>query len=308
MKEQDELARLLAPLTEPVDALASRRLHVERDRVVARMVEVSLQPPRRWWAAPRVAGAVALAAGIALAVWSGAAWWEGEGRTAQVLVTSGSVRAQGQDVSAGQRLSAGGTLEAPSAARLEAPGGVSLELAAHTRAELGSAALRLERGRVRCVVVHDPSRAFTVVTKDARVVDVGTTFSVSTEPLGTTVHVEEGEVRVEHARGAETVRAGQSWSSVVSPAPPIVAAAPSSAPPLTSVSPPARRAPVKPRADTLPLETQLLRTGLAAEQRGDVEAAARAFESLVQRYPGSPLAPDASAALARVRARAQGRR
>jgi TolA-binding protein len=59
----------------------------------------------------------------------------------------------------------------------------------------------------------------------------------------------------------------------------------------------------KRQRETLAAEAQLLQAGLASERRGDFQAAARSFEQLAARYPGSPLAPDARAALARVKNR-----
>jgi TolA-binding protein len=66
-----------------------------------------------------------------------------------------------------------------------------------------------------------------------------------------------------------------------------------------------RRSPDKPGpiAGTLDEETRLLRSGLAAERSGDLAGAAASFEQLLSRHPQSPLAPEARAALARVKAR-----
>lgn len=328
MTRPAELEELLAPLTEPVDELASRRLHVDRERIVSHMVAASLAPERRFGARARWAGALALAACLALAAWAGVAQWRSGGAGAlQVEALRGDVTcAEGKlALHAKSPLSANGALETASgaAARLQAPSGASIELAENTRvglAELGreggAATLRLERGQVRCTVRHDPTRTFTVVAGDTRIVDVGTIFSVSLVPAPsgtvTRVSVEEGEVLVERAGAQQRLRAPASWSSeivavaatasVVAPRTDVVEApAPSAAS--------ARRAPItKPRVDTLALETRLLRAGLAQEQAGDVAGAARSFQTLTQRYPDSPLAPDARAGLRRVQARAQGSR
>ena len=64
-----------------------------------------------------------------------------------------------------------------------------------------------------------------------------------------------------------------------------------------------RRDLVKRRPETLEAETKLLRSGLASEQKGELQAAVKAFQTLVARYPDSQLAPDAKAALARVKGR-----
>jgi outer membrane protein assembly factor BamD (BamD/ComL family) len=63
------------------------------------------------------------------------------------------------------------------------------------------------------------------------------------------------------------------------------------------------REPVKRHPETLAAETKLLRSGLASEQKGDLKSAVTAFETLTSRYPDSQLAPDAKAALARVKGR-----
>jgi ferric-dicitrate binding protein FerR (iron transport regulator) len=319
-----ELEELLAPLTEPVDELASRRLHVERDRVVARMVAASLAPPRRFGRPAQLIGALALAAAVTLAAWAGVTRWRSEPVGAlQVVAVRGEVRSLGGPLAlhSASRLSAAGTLETGvgAAARLQAPGGASIELAAETRVGLadlvpegGAATLRLERGQVRCRVRHDPARTFTVLAGDTRVVDIGTVFSVSLEstPAGAVTHVvvEEGEVLVERAGVQQRLRAPASWSSAV-PSPAL--AAPSAAPPrdepveiaTPSSAVSARRAPSKPRVDTLALETRLLRAGLAQEQSGDLAGAARSLQTLTTRYPDSPLSLDARTALRRVQAR-----
>jgi ferric-dicitrate binding protein FerR (iron transport regulator) len=126
---------------------------------------------------------------------------------------TGMIGGERQALSAGQAATVGsdGTLETSSsgAARIRAGGGLVVELGEKTKVSLRelstsreSSALRLESGTIRCVVDHDPSRTFTVVTPDARVVDVGTVFTVTVEPSPngrtTSVQVEEGKVVVHH--------------------------------------------------------------------------------------------------------------
>jgi TolA-binding protein len=161
---------------------------------------------------------------------------------------------------------------------------------------------------VRCVIPHQPGRTFSVVTNAARVVDIGTIFSVSVEQTDagpkTVVHVEEGEVLVQFAGGQQRLTASQSWMSAGEPGQAVADAAPADvaveAPP---AAPGPRREPSKRHQETLETETKLLRSGLASEQKGDFQAAANAFQTLMTRYPGSQLAPDAKAALARVKGR-----
>jgi TolA-binding protein len=315
---------LLAPLAEQDVDPASRRFQVDREKVISRMVEVSLTPETRFSARARVGMALALAAGFALAAWGGLRAFEGQSAAAasriEVLVLRGKVTGRAGTLAVGQAqvVARDGSLETSehAEARINTGAGLTIDLLENTKVslqELGagaSSALRLNRGRVRCVIPHEPGRVFSVVTADVRVVDIGTVFSVAVEPSAagskTAVHVEEGEVLVEHAGSKLRLRAPGSWSSVddapaaAEPAP-IVETPPAEAAP----TPSARREaslPTRHRA-TLAAETQLLQSGLASEQRGDFQAAARSFELLVARYPGSPLAPDARSALSRVKSR-----
>ena len=308
-----DVKQLLAPLADYEPEGSARRFQVDRDKIIARMVEVSLAPEDRFSLRARW-GVLALAAGFALAAWGGAHYLQGTQQASlpgvEVVVLRGQVTP----------LNSEGTLEtsAGAEARIKAAG-LELDLLENTKVslkELGAAgrnssAVRLDRGRVRCVIPHRPDRTFTVVTADARVVDLGTIFSVSVQPSvtgpKTFVEVEEGEVLVEYAGGQRRVTAAQSFSTraaespvpVAAPAEPAVVA--EEAPRASGPGP--RREPVKRPRETLGTETQLLRSGLASEQKGDLRAARAAFEQLVARYPESPLAPDARTALARVKGR-----
>lgn len=329
MSSDPKVADLLGPLTESEDDLASRRLHVDREKIVSRMVEVSLAPQARFGARARVAAALALAASFALLTWGGLSLWKRGGPAAasiQVVALRGSVtgvqgsRTTGLTVGEATTLSPEGTLETSRSAeaRIKTSGGLEIALLENTRVSLGelgaasaSSAVRLERGRVRCVIPHQPGRTFSVLTSVARVVDIGTIFSVSVEPTDagpkTVVHVEEGEVLVQFAGGQQRLTASQSWTSASEASPPAVVAAPA---PVEAASeepapvvPGPRREPGKRRPETLETETKLLRSGLASEQKGDLQAAAVAFQTLVTRYPESQLAVDAKAALLRVKGR-----
>jgi hypothetical protein len=304
---EPDVKQLLAPLTEPDGA--SRRVHVDREKIIAGMVEASLAPDERFSSRARWATVLALAAGLALAAWGGMHWLRGSEQAAlpdmKVAVVRGQVTPLGAD----------GALE--TSANSEAhvsTGGLDLQLLENTkvslkelRASATSSSVRLDRGSVRCVVRHDPSRQFSVVTADARVVDIGTIFTVSVQPSPTgpktLVQVEEGEVVVHHAGGQSRVTAAQSWPSLA-PEPPAVVEAPVRANhpgPTEEVRP--KHIPARRTRETLETETQLLRSALASEQKGDLPAARKTLESLVARYPESPLAPDARAALSRVKRR-----
>lgn len=71
MSVDPKVAELLAPLTQAEDALASRRVHVDRERIVSHMVETAVAPNQRMGRRARVAAALALAATFAFASWGG---------------------------------------------------------------------------------------------------------------------------------------------------------------------------------------------------------------------------------------------
>lgn len=322
-----KVAELLAPLAEE-DELAARRVQADRERIVSRMLEVSLAPEERMGRSARVWTALAAAAALALLSWGGLQLWRHSAAATpslEVTALRGNVTGiqgsatSGLTVGKAVSLSAEGTLETSKGAeaRIKTSGGLEIDLLERTRVSLGelgaagvSSALRLDRGRVRCVIPHDPGRTFSVVTSVARVIDVGTTFSVSVEETPTlpktVVHVEEGEVLIQFAGGQRRLTASQSWMSGAEPTEPAAAipapevAAFEPQPQLPSA---ARREAPRRRPETLETESRLLRSGLASEQKGDFRAAADAFQTLMTRYPGSPLAPDAKAALKRVKGR-----
>ena len=321
-----KVAELLAPLAEE-DDLAARRVQADREKIVSRMLEVSLAPEERMGRGARGWTALAAAAALVLISWGGLQLWKhsaGAAPSLEVTALRGNVtgiqgsETSGLTVGKAVSLSAEGTLETSKGAeaRIKTSGGLEIDLLEKTRVSLGelgaagvSSALRLDRGRVRCVIPHDPGRTFSVVTSVARVIDVGTTFSVSVEetPSGpkTVVHVEEGEVLIQFAGGQRRLTASQSWMSGAEPAEP-VAALPAPEPAVEEPQPApaaARREPPKRPPETLETESRLLRAGLASEQKGDFRGAAEALQTLVTRYPGSPLAPDAKAALKRVKGR-----
>lgn len=323
MSSEPNVRDLLAPLTQHEVAPASIRFQVDREKIISRMVEVSLTPETRFSARARFGMALALAAGFALAAWGGLRAFDAQrlatASRIEVLALRGQVTGSAGALTPGQAqvVARDGSLETSERAEARINTGTGLEIALleNTKVSLRdlgagvSSALRLDKGRVRCVIPHEPGRVFSVVTADVRVVDIGTVFSVAVEPGAagpkTSVHVEEGEVLVEHAGAKHHLRAPAFWSSVTDA--PAVSEPPTSIEDLATEALPevsARRdAPPKRPRETLAAEAQLLQAGLASEQRGDFQAAARAFEQLAARYPGSPLAPDARAALARVKNR-----
>jgi hypothetical protein len=265
----------------------------------------------------------ALAVAAAFAVGFGAMRWLRKPATSEqalaINAVAGEVTWRGagaMDLHPGESatVETGGHVTTASAgeAHLKAASGVEFDV--YDRTDVGldelrgaSSSLRLFEGRVRCRVPHlAPSATFSVVTSDVRVVVHGTVFSVEASREGTvTVRVDEGVVSVHHATGDVTLTASQSWSTQRAPEPasPVlqpVAKDPREAPPKTSLSLP-RKSGEPIASGTLDEETRLLRSGLAAERSGDLAGAAASFNQLLTRFPQSPLAPDARAALVRVR-------
>jgi ferric-dicitrate binding protein FerR (iron transport regulator) len=68
---------------------------------------------------------------------------------------------------------------------------------------------RLESGRARFVVVHDPRRRFRVEVGAVSVEDLGTRFTLEKEGSRARVTVEEGRVRVSWGQGAVELAAGE---------------------------------------------------------------------------------------------------
>jgi hypothetical protein len=328
-----ELRDLLAPMRDRAVDMGSRRFKVDRENVLSRMIEASASERKAPSRPVRTYTLLALAAGFAV-IAAGAGYRTMhktsvatattphldivalEGDVARVQGTARAGIAPGQTTA----IAPDGAIEtsAHAEARIKTGSGLEIELRENTRVSLADMntaeprlSLHLDAGAVRCVVPHlSDGHTFSVVTPDARIVDRGTIFTVSVEGTGpaarTVVRVEEGVVLVQHASGETQVTATQSWgSSPLSERPaavaPVVGLAESVSrgPAATG----ARRGvdtPKQPRG-TLDEETSLLRLGLANERKGDLRGAASSFESLLSRYPESPLAPDARAALSRVK-------
>jgi hypothetical protein len=309
--------------------LAGAGFHVDRERVLARMAAVPARSERGW-----LVYAALAAAGVAALV-GGARFWQHSGEPSaslEIMVSEGSAsQAIGNTQSQvatqrSARIEATGDLQtaASSQASLRTADGLQLELRSQTRVGLAGlqaskSQVKLLGGAIRCTVPHrTAAHAFQVVTADATVVDLGTVFTVSIEGPNhaTRVSVEEGEVLVRFAAGQVRVQAPGSWSSVAALAPPPAAAvvpapepaesAPAAVAPDTATSAKSVRSVGKPSATaTLEQEAQLLRQGLAAERQGHSSEAIAALSQLLQKYPHSPLAPDARAALTRVQASPQ---
>ncbi len=328
MSSDPDLHALLAPMRERDVELEAPEFQVDRERVLARMARAA---DTRVSERPRWAGYAVLTAAAAVMLGVGVHAWRARGvenASLEVAVGHGSATQS----NAGTRIVLGtSATRVPAAGELEtAPGatasvrtaqGLQIQLESATSVALGELApstnrITLAHGSIRCNVPHGKiAQPFRVVTARATIVDVGTVFRVSvTEAQETRVTVDEGEVRVQSASGETSVRAPGSWTSesstpsanlepstsanpsATSLAPPIAPAAAN--PSHSSIKPSASAAPVP----TLAAESQLLRQGLSAERQGRSSDAIGAFNQLLNQYPDSPLAPDARAALARVRA------
>jgi hypothetical protein len=329
MNRDPQIDELLAPLRSDGPELSERPVEVDRERVLAGMRDAARSVPLERARRTRRLAVLAVAAGFAIVL--GAMATRTATRSAHrvdVTAVAGDVTLQGpaaQAIAPGEaaRLSPEGELwTAPRAeARIHTESGLDLEVFENTRVSLAdfkpeSSSLRLGGGGVRCHVPHlAPKQTFSVVTPDATVVVHGTVFSVEVRPDGTTtrttVRVDDGVVVVRHAAGEIELRASQSWTNqppleipppaASEPAPDIVVEKQAKTQPHGST----RRTPDSqaPSPGTLDQETQLLRSGLAAERSGDLAGAGASFEQLLSRYPQSPLVPDARAALRRVKAR-----
>jgi TolA-binding protein len=332
MSQEPSVRELLAPMTERPVELDGPGFRVDREQVLARMAAARAagRRERRGWV-----GYAGLAAASALLFIFGARQLLHEGgwssnASLELTVSAGSAtRITGvsrDQVVPNQRthIAAAGELDtaADSQAKVRTTDGLQIELQSQTRVALGdlqtsASRVQLLGGAIRCTVAHrTAAHAFQVVTPDVTVVDLGTVFTVTVDEAehATRVTVEEGEVMVQSASGQTRVQAPNSWSSAppeVAPAQPTAAPelgpsaanAPNALPVASAKSarlpaPAVKEAP----AATLAQEAQLLRQGLAAERQGHAADAISALTTLLAKYPNSPLAPDARAALARVQA------
>lgn len=282
-----------------------------------------------------LAAAAILIAGVGVSTWrptqeppllvlqprGNAVEWVDHGRH-RSLVTSESIRASGR-------------LETQRSAALTTAEGVFVELSEATQVGLDELnensgwRLRLHRGHVECDVPKlGEKKSFSVVTPDAEVVVHGTRFTVTSGAESTCVRVSEGRVEV-RSKGTQTfVSPGEQWGCDTSSenAPPSAAAGTVSA---LETAPSDRRAErrltprtstPKPVADnalnttaptpnaalpsnasgTLALESELVARALSAERRGDAKSARALYARFLERYPASPMAPEARRGLERV--------
>lgn len=216
-------------------------------------------------------------------------------------LVSGKVQSGSLDILAGSRLgptsrittgaTEGAALIANSGYQLEISPGSDISFTPPRDTSAGQETLmRLHSGIAKLSVLPlPPGSTLGVVTRDARVTVVGTAFSVEThKDESTCVRVTEGKVLVERERESKVLSAGQDWGCEGGPIESMDRKA----------TPQAKSASL--RRTTLAEENKLLSAALAAERKGQTEAARRGYQQLLKRYPGSPLTEDARAGLSRV--------
>jgi ferric-dicitrate binding protein FerR (iron transport regulator) len=330
IEHDDEVARLLAPLREPLPAEpleTNARAEAMRARVLSALRTQVMELPeaqvrrdatrkQRTWLATGTGG-LALAAAAMLVFLERPAEKPAASTTPSVArnADEGSVIEDAQWVSAdgyshpivqgmlvpeGSRELRAGVR----AARVRTQVGAEVQLAPNTRLSVQEdAALRVLDGEVACSVPKlGKERSFSIDTPSARVVVHGTRFTVrvtGSERERTCVRVQEGVVAVHaHRAGAAPVRllAGDAWGCDEAPA---KAARPAT---VSRKANPAQRPSASNAArGTLDAENRLLADALSAERADDRARAHALFNELLARHPGSPLATEARAGLQRTR-------
>jgi hypothetical protein len=337
-KEMAEIKQGLAVFGERPTAVTDAETRAaRRERIVARIGEVLGEPrgirrpgARRRWV--YVTGGLALAAGAA-GLLSREAAAPVPTQTAPDALHSVALRGPVLCQTGGgewatchtEAILPGASLKTleKAAASLETEAGVRLELGADATlllTDIGPSRpktrVTLREGRLSVRVPPLVAGAqFSVVTPTATVTVHGTAFTVEVdegteEPSRTCVRVTEGTVSVRHAVGEQRVSAGGSWGcdrraraeSPRSESPPAASSrgtsrqTASAARGSSSMTSSAERS-------TLAVEAQLLQTALGAERRGELALAEKTLVSLLAAFPNSVVAPEARAALDRVRRR-----
>jgi ferric-dicitrate binding protein FerR (iron transport regulator) len=293
--------------------LRSRRRRLATAAVVAAAATIVLGVTVAGWRRPRPAQDAVISINVSPAG-QGAVVHTDAG--ARPLASPGSVRA-------GQRIET----PAEGGAKLQLSTGTAMNLAGTTslRVESQGATERfsLLRGELSAHVAKlRLGQRFIIGTPDAEVEVRGTRFTVKVlakpEACGsgsrTRLDVSEGVVELRSASLVVSIHAGQHWPSDCT-----AAALPSSAPALAPSRPShaaraanaeqlsvldhdgAARPPANPtatavveRTSALTQQNDLFAEGVAKRRQGDVSGALRAFDELMARFPGSPLAQNAA--------------
>jgi ferric-dicitrate binding protein FerR (iron transport regulator) len=251
------------------DAMATRRMQVEIERLVGQSPSHPITERARRWLWPGVLAGVAAAAAAVFFAWPRRDAGLFTPRVHVAERTSGAARAAtrtgGAPVAFGEpvTVAAGATeelaLERGSSLRLTGPARIALE------GSPTALTVRLAEGSVDAQIAHRRSdERFAVATRDFEVEVRGTTFSVTTGSAGSRVHVSEGRVAVRLPSGDERpVSAGEGFDW-----PPVAAAtdaAPASAPRTTEVPAPACGPLVRACSEAARAARQSMRAGDADE-------------------------------------------
>lgn len=326
--ERPELLDVLS--AGPVGVSSTEEVEVARQRMLPwlehQVAQLPLEQARRRAEKSRrrtaqiAGGALAAAAAVALAWFAGGdlfhSWQAASDSVASRTETadqnslppeqfftlvSGKVQSGSLDVLSGSRLGSTSriTTSTTEGAALVANTGYQLEIGPasdvsfarpHDTSKGRETLLHLHSGTAKLAVLPlPPGSTLGVVTHDARVTVVGTTFSVEAHRgESTCVRVAEGKVLVERASESRLLTAGQDWGCERHNKD-------ASAGEATTRSKTASK-----KGTTLAEENKLLSAALAAERKGQIATARRAYQRLLTRYPASPFVEDAQAGLNRV--------
>ncbi|MGC4068780.1 MAG: FecR domain-containing protein [Polyangiaceae bacterium] len=339
MTQQDriEVTRLLSVFAErPTQVLDEPARLRRKDRVVESLASILATPPTPWyrrnstrWMA--TSGTLALAAGLALVVGHATNTLRSVPATSPIRTWSAmgdfecSTSAAPQFAPCDLQRTADVTglrTNAHSRLLVETQMGVKLELAHASTLMLDAESVSPSNGHVELtegeIDVQVPKlgehRQFAVLTPTAKVVVHGTAFKVSVSPSSrgepnTCVELREGVITVETRTGATRLTAPSRFgcdfearkdtSEVTANSQEAASNAERTAEPH---APGMGSGAVRPRS-SLAAETKLLQAALAKERMGDYAAAERSLRTLLSQYPSSVVAPEARAALDRLKSR-----
>jgi hypothetical protein len=154
---------------------------------------------------------------------------------------------------------------------------------------------------------------FAVLTETSKVVVHGTRFTVDVSqratPGATCVMVDEGLVAVHTAEQVHWVGVGESWGCKTAvaknedtpPSPPAVAADPAEAPVAATNRNLGSTSNEQREIASLAEQNRLFQRALTHQRREEWDEARGAYEELLKRYPGAPLAGEARVQLRKIR-------
>jgi transmembrane sensor len=256
---------------------------------------------------------LAVVAAVGLIVGAGAGFWVAAGRW------------HGANSSFGAALQTAGD-----GLTVDLDDGSKLELASNTRVRVlpgdaRNAAIQLQNGRVVCDVASSSKRHFSVFVAELEVRDTGTRFSVSRDSDSGQVEVavERGSVLIvgpSGVQGGKSLAAGERWfrdrsralDSAKAPPTSVTTTAPAASPAGTSLDAVPATAMARaldagmnndsaPGTTDVPNAQALFEQGNVARRSGNSAAAARAYQTLLNRHPNDSRAGLAALELGRLR-------